>query len=320
MDLIWWVVAIAGCLALAGCVGLALLPERPADQGELRPLANTARLTRLPEYVRAARLRTISAVIAMVMLTVAFAASVLVAARPTGLPSWHRSTQAATPEDIMVCVGGPASDPAVSTAMRYLSERVRTFGTERIGLTSANRRVIPLTRDYQYAAAQFDAVAGQEGAPPLVAPVSYVDYTAGVQDVLAMCLTGFPSFDEKAAQRRSLIYIGPESGPGTGGTAPLFSPDRLRDLAVTAGVQVNAITPGSGEGAVADLTRSTGGRWFSDSADVAGHLAEIRAHPPAAASAAERADVRSAETPGIPVSVGLLALAVLWWWPVVMRR
>ncbi len=89
MDLIWWVVAIAGCLALAGCVGLALWGRQPADPGELRPLANTARLTALPEYVRAARLRTISAVIAMVMLTVAFAASVLVAARPTGLPSWH---------------------------------------------------------------------------------------------------------------------------------------------------------------------------------------------------------------------------------------
>ncbi|MGV0807713.1 hypothetical protein [Mycolicibacterium setense] len=320
MDLIWWVVAIVGCLALAGCVGLAMLLRQPPDPGELRPLANTARLTRLPEYVRAARLRTISAVVAMVMLTVAFAASVVVAARPTGLPSWHRSTEVATPEDIMVCAGAPASDPAVSAAMRYLAERVRTFGTERIGLTSANRRVIPLTRDYQYAAAQFDAAARQEGSRPLVAPVSYVDYTEGVQDVLAMCLTGFPSFDEKAPQRRSLIYIGPESRPGTGEGAPLFTPDRLRDLAVQAGVQVNAITPGSGEGAVAELTRSTGGRWYSDAADVAGHLAEIRANPPAPGSTDERADVRSAETPGVPVSLGLLALAVLWWWPVVMRR
>lgn len=320
MDLIWWAVAIAGCLALAGCVGLALLGRQPADPGELRPLANTARLTALPEYVRAARLRTISAVIAMVMLTVAFAASALVAARPTGLPSWHRSAQVATPEDIMVCVGGPASDPAVSTAMRYLAQQVRTFGTERIGLTSANRRVVPLTRDYQYAAAQFDAAARQEGARPLVAPVSYVDYTTGARDVLAMCLTGFPSFDEKAAQRRSLIYVGPESLPGSGETASLFTPDRLRDLAVQAGVQVNAITPGSGEGAVADLARGTGGRWYSDAADVPGHLAEIRANPPAAGSTAESADVRSAETPGVPLSMGLLALAVLWWWPVVMRR
>lgn len=320
MDLIWWVVAIAGCLALAGCVSMALLPTRPVDPDELTPLANTARLTRLPGYVRAVRLRAIAAAVAMVTLLVAFAASVLVAARPTGLPAWNRTSQVATPEDIMVCVGGPASDPAVSTAMRYFAEQAGSLGTDRIGLTSANRRVIPLTRDYQYAAAQFGAAAQREGSRPLVAPVSYVDYSAGVQDVLALCLTGFPSFDETSAQRRSLIYVGPESLPGAGQTAPLFTTDRVRELAVTAGVQVNAITPGSGEGTVAGLARDTGGQWFSDAADVSGTLAEIRAHPPEAGSTDESAQVRSAETPGVPLVLGLLALAVLWWWPVVMRR
>ncbi|WP_166907268.1 hypothetical protein [Mycobacterium sp. DL440] len=319
MDLIWWVVAITGCLALAGCVGLALLLRQPMDPERLRPLANTGRLTRLPEYVRTARLRTIAAVVAMVLLTAAFAGSVLAAARPTGLPSWTRTTQVATPEDIMVCAGAPVTDPAVSAALQYFAERAGTFGTERIGLTSANRRVIPMTRDYQYAAAQFAAVGRQDGARPLVAPVSYVDYAAGVQDVLAMCLTGFPSFEEKSAQRRSLIYVGPESLPDSGQSVPLFTEDRLRDLAVTAGVQVNAITLGSGEGAVADLARSTGGRWFG-SGDTAEHLTQIRDHPPQAGTTGDTADVVSAETPAVPVVLALLALAVLWWWPVVMRQ
>ncbi|MFV8265310.1 hypothetical protein ACNQR9_19630 [Mycolicibacterium peregrinum] len=319
MDLIWWAVAAAGCLALAGCVGLALLPKQSVDPDEFVPLANTRRLTRLPEYVRAARRRTVAAVVAMVTLTVAFAASALIAARPTGLPSWSRANEVATPEDIMVCVGDPLTDPAVSTTLRYFADRAGSFGTERVGLTSANRRVIPLTRDYQYAAAQFAAFGQREGARPFVAPVSYVDYAASVEDVLAMCLTGFPSFSEPSAQRRSMIYVGPESLPRPGGVAPLFDTDRLSDLAVTAGVQVNAITPGSGDGPAGELARTTGGRSFG-SADVASHLTEIRDHPPQAGSSGESADVRSAETPGVPVLLALLAMAVLWWWPVVTRR
>lgn len=321
MDLTWWVVAITGCLALAGCVGLALLLRQSVDPDRLRPLANTARLTLLPEYVRTARMRTIAAVIATVLLAAAFAGSVVAAARPTGLPSWTRTSQVATPEDIMVCAGGPVTDPAVGATLRYFADRAGAFGTERIGLTSANRRVIPLTRDYQYAAAQFAAVGRQDdGARPLVAPVSYVDYVPGVQDVLAMCLTGFPSFEEKSAQRRSLIYVGPESQPGADESTQLFTEDQLRDLAVNAGVQVNAITPGSGDGAVAALTRSTGGTWLSDSADTEAHLTQIRDHPPRPGTTGDVADVRSAETPAVPVLSALLALAVLWWWPVVMRR
>ncbi|WP_441958582.1 hypothetical protein [Mycolicibacterium houstonense] len=316
MDLIWWTVAIIGCLALAGCVGLALLVKQSADPDHLTPLANTGRLTRLPEYVRAARLRTLAAVVAMVTLTLAFVSAVVVTARPTGMPSWTRTTQVAPPEDIMVCVGGPVTDPAVSTTLRYFADQIGSFGTERIGLTSANRRVVPLTRDYSYAAAQFGGFAEQDATRPFVAPVAYVDYAANVEDVLALCLTGFPAFEEKTGQRRSLIYVGPESLPGD--TAPLFTADRLGELAVTAGVQVNAITPGPG--AVADLTRDTGGRWFSDPADVAAHLTEIREHPPQAVTTGDAAEVRSAETPGLPVLLGLLALAVLWWWPVVMRR
>ncbi len=319
MDLIWWAVAIAGCLALAGCVGLGLLRRQPVDPDELEPLANTGRLTRLPEYVRAARRRTISAVVGIVLLAVAFAAAALVTARPTGLPSLARNTEVAAPEDIMVCVGSPATDPAVGTALRYFAERVGSFGTDRIGLTSANRRVIPLTRDYQYAAARFAEAAEPQGTQTLVAPVSYVDYAAGVEDMLALCLTGFPSFEEPSEQRRSLIYVGPESLPGSGETSPLFSSDRLRDLAMTAGVQVNAITSGSGDTGVADLARSTGGQWFSDAADVAGHLTEIRQHPPPAGPTGDTADVESAETPAIPVLFALLALTVLWWWPVVMK-
>ncbi|MGV0743381.1 hypothetical protein [Mycolicibacterium sp. XJ870] len=319
MDLKWWLVAIIGCVALAGCVAFALL--LPHHDQQPQPLANTGRLTRLPEYVRALRLRTISAFVAMALLVVIFTATALAAARPTGLPSSARNTQAAQPEDIMVCVGGPVTDAAVGATLRYFAERVTSFGADRIGLTSANRRVVPLTRDYQYAAAQFGAYTQSDGqrddGASFVSPVSYVDYAENAGDVLALCLTGFPSFEEKTAQRRSLIYVGPEA---TRAGPQLFTEERIRDVAVTAGVQINVLTTDSGDGALAALARSTGGRAYAGAANVPAHLTEIRQHPPQASSGGETVATTTTESPDIPLAVALLALTALSLWSVVVRR
>ncbi len=316
MDLTWWVVAMAGCLALAGCVGLAVLRPRQVSPQQLRPLANTQRLTRLAEYRRAARRRTLTTVAVTVLLLIAFVASVLVAARPTGLPSWARNTQSSAPEDIMVCVGGPQNSPAVTTTLKYFADRVTTFGTQRIGLTSANRRVVPLTRDYQYAAARFADYAQPHGSPSLVAPVSYADYTSSVEDVLAMCVTGLPPFDRTADQRRSLIYVGPQAS--SGGPAALFTADRVADLAHKAGVQVNVLTTGATAGPMTELAHTTGGQAFSGDSDVAAHLDQIRKHPPAAPPGLGTA--RSPESPEVPAIVALCSVVVLIALVVVRRR
>lgn len=315
MDLIWWIVAIVGCVVLAGCVGLALLWPRARSHAP-RPLANTGRLTGLPEYIRAVRLRTISACVTIALLVVIFAATILVAARLTGLPSSPRNAAAAQPEDIMVCIGGTPTDPAVAASLRYFADRIDSFTTQRIGLTSANRRVVPLTRDYRYAAGRFaDAV-------PLVAPVNYVDYAESVEDVLAMCLTGFPHSDEKAAQRRSLIYIGPDTLRAPDDPRPaLFTADAIRGLALGAGVQVNILTTGSTGDTLSGLARETGGRSHSTDANVTADLDEIRSHPPAPTTTDDAAaETRSPESPDIPLVVALVALAAMAWWPLVVRR
>lgn len=298
MDVIWWGVPIAACVALAGCIAAALLPPRRDHPENLRALANTRRLTRLPEYVRAARRHTIRAGIAVGLLVIALAATALASARPTGLPAPDRDTTADQPEDIMICAGGPATDPAVGETLRYFAEQVRGFGTERIGLTSANRRVIPLTRDHQYAAGRF-----ARDTQSLVSPVSYVDYTASVQDVLAMCLTGFP--DDDTATRRSLIYVGP--GALSDGDGPaLFTAQQVRELASDAGVQVNAVTD---EGSLpADLARESGGRVHAQDGDIGAALDDIRGNPPQAQRDAEDAAARSVETPELPLVIALLAL------------
>jgi hypothetical protein len=208
--------------------------------------------------------------------------------------------------------------------LRYFADRVQTFTTQRIGLTSPNRRLVPLTRDYQYAAAQFnDYAAASEpsaAAAGWVPAVSYVDYAGGVEDVLTMCLTGFPSFDQKTPQRRSLIYVGPGSRREPGETRPaLFTADAVRDLATTAGVQVNVVITGSGSDALDTLARDTGGLSFSGSANAATQLSEIRNHPPPQ-TADEDAVVRLPETPDITLVLALTALASLVLWPLVVRR
>jgi hypothetical protein len=325
VDLIWWVVLIAGLLGLAICI-VAVLRPMATERRRLRLLANVSRLTRLPEYRRAARLRTLSAVVAMVLLVVIFTASIVAAARPTGLPSATEESEGIQPEDIMLCVGGPVADPVADAMLRYFAQRAPTFSTQRIGLTAPNRRLVPLTRDYQYAAAQFnDYAALTERQGDVVnwgPPVTYVDYAASVEDVLAMCLTGFPSFDRKTPQRRSLIYVGPGMLRQPGDTRPaLYTADGVRDLAQTAGVQVNVMTTGSGDDALDALARDTGGRSFSaDPAVVPAQLSEIRAHPPASTTAVDEAAVtRSVESPDIPIILALAALFTLVLWPLVVR-
>lgn len=305
MDVIWWGVPIAGCLVLAGCIAAALLSPRRDHADTLRPLANTGRLTGLPEYARAARRHTITAVTAVALLLLAFVAAVLAAARPTGLPAPNRVAATEQPEDIMVCVGAPSEAPAVKAVLQYFATAAGEFGTERIGLTSPDRRLVPLTRDHQYAAGRFATYAQPQR---LVSSVTYSDYAATVEDVLALCLTGFPDFGTSAPVRRSLIYVGPAT---LGAGRALFSAQQVRDMATAAAVQVNAIA--GADGLPAELARQTGGRVATD-------IGDVRSHPPAPQPTAESASMPSAETPDLLLIAALLAVVTMLGWPWVVRR
>lgn len=321
MDLTWLVVAIAGCVALAVCIAMALRPM-DGERRRLRPIANAGRLTRLPEYLRAKRIRTRTAVITMALLVVTFAASIVVAARPTGLPTSASRSGGADPEDIMLCIGAPVADPAVGATLRYFAGQMDGFGTQRVGMTSSDRRVVPLTRDYQYAKATFSQYAQPTEAGSFAPAVAYVDYDEGVEDLLGLCLTGFPDFDRKGAQRRSLIYLGPGQVASTDERhRSLFTAAQIADLAAKAGVQVNALVTGSESAALAALIRDSGGQSFAADADVAAHLAAIRNTPPATRfSEAESDRSRPVDSPDVPLVIALLTAVALAWWPVVQRR
>lgn len=319
----WWAVAVAGLVALILVVVVAILlpTERPHGR---RPLANTTRLTRLPEYRAVVRRQTRTIATVLALLTLLFGVTVLASARPSGTLS--AADESGPRDDIMLCVGQPVTDPATGEFLGYFAAETTTFGTERIGLTSSNRRVVPLTRDYQFAAGRFgdysqaaraQAEADAGTLPPAGAvalrarsdsfstPVAYDDYAPTVADVLALCLTGFPGFESSGDTRRSLIYLGPGALRSPDDSRPsLFTDAQVTEMAQQAGVEVNAVaTPGRETGALAAITDATGGQFFRfDSGALGANLDTIRAAPAPGQDDAGRADS--------PVLVLVAALAV----------
>lgn len=320
MDLKWWPVGAIGSACFVAVVVLAALLPMTAARRRLRPLANVARLTRLPEYAKVARLRSLSTVVTLVVLTVMFGAASWAAARPTGT---SKDFDAAHPEDIMLCVGQSVTDPATAELLDYFARQATTsYPTQRIGLTSVNRRLVPLTRDHQYAAARFGeyARAREAQSASFAPPVPYTDYAASVNDVLALCISGFPSTEKHSTRRHSVIYLGPSDLRAAGERrAELFTDGGVRDLAERAAVQINVVdtAPSAASGSLVALTKQTGGRYFaprpaSVAPELNAALNEIRANSPPARLAdgtVVRAD--SSDAPVIPLAIALVSAAVL---------
>lgn len=333
MVLTWWPVAVAGFTCLAIAVALALLLPMEQVRRQLRPMANTSRLTRLPEYARLARARLVSMLVAVVLLGLLFGTAVLVSARPSGW--WWSSAPTDPPQDVMLCVGQQVTEGTTGGFLTYFAGQARTYGTQRIGLTSANRRVIPMTRDYQYVAGKLgdlaqlsqdqadDAAAGTASFSPAV---SYVDYAPSVEDILALCMTGFPSFDSPSPQRRSLIYLGPGQvrEPGEPRRS-LLTAEQVSTMASDAGIQINALSPsGRTAGALPSIAKSSGGQYFSlenRESQLSGDLDAIRSRPPAATAPADEA-VTSwfGDAPAVPLAVAVLASTLLCLSLMVLRR
>ncbi|MFG1935003.1 hypothetical protein ACGFK1_30830 [Mycobacterium sp. NPDC048908] len=326
MELSWWPVAVVGLVCLAGAVALAVLSAKGEARRGLRPLANTARLTGLPDYARLARMRLIAMIVALALLLTAFCAAVVASARPTG---WFWTSNDEVSQDIMLCVGAPVGEPATSQFLTYFAAKAKTFGTQRIGLTSPSRRVVPMTRDYQFAAGQFGAyaTAGRSRAAAFAPDVTYVDYAPSVDDVLALCMTGFPSFEAKSDRGRSLIYLGPSSIRAPGETRPaLFVGQRVTEMAAEAGVQINAVTtsPRGREAGLRSITEATGGQFFhytGAGTNLTADLDSIGTRPPVAGlpGGATVLGWRS-DAPGFPLAVGVIAAALLCISVAVLRR
>ncbi|CAN3126998.1 hypothetical protein ACNUDN_03775 [Mycobacterium sp. smrl_JER01] len=309
MELTWWPVLAAGIGALILAVALAVLLPIRSDQERQLPLAHTARLTRLPEYRAVVRRQTRTAMVALTLLILLYTATALASARPSG--TFWDADGSDPRDDIMLCVGAPSTDEATGSFLGHFAREAATvYGSERIGLTSLNRRIVPLTRDHQFAAGRLSEFAGGRSAAPLNAAVTYDDYAPTVADALALCMTGFPDFQAPGDTRRALLYLGPGALRAPGDDRPsLYTDAQVADMARQAGVQINAIaTPGRDTAALSTATEATGGQFFRfDAAAIDGQLDTIRAHPPGGTD--DGSDVR--EDSPVVVLVVALALAAL---------
>ena len=332
MDLRWWPIALAAVVGLAVCVVLAIaLPSTRADR-TLRPLAHVDRLTALPEYARIRRRETALAVTTIALLVLLFLTAVLTAARPSVS---GREFDALHPEDVMLCVGAPVTDGTTAQFLDHFARQATTFDAQRIGLTSPTVRVLPLTRDYQYAAQRLGDYSAPNAAQAaeFAKTVSYTDYAPSLRDTLALCMTGFGT--EPTTHRRSLIYLGPSTfGPGD--DRSLFSEQQLADMADKAGIQVNAIArvdvsdaAQRGDAELTALTQRSGGQFFRYHAAGLGgsdptltdDLDAIRANPaPVVLPGGARISGQLPDEPGQLLITGLVAAALLSVALVVVRR
>jgi hypothetical protein len=328
VDLKWWPVAATGTACFATAVLLAALLPMTAARRRLRPLAHVARLTRLPEYAKVARLRSLSTAVTLVVLTVMFGAATWAAARPTGDSPDYNAFDAAHPEDIMLCVGQSVTDATTAELLDYFARQTTTaHQAQRIGLTSINRRLVPLTRDHQYAAGRFNEFArAHEARSASFAPaVPYTDYAPNVEDTLALCIAGFPSVEKRSTHRRSVVYLGPSELRGAGERrAALFTDNGVRDLAERAEIQLNvvdtAVSPASRS--LVALAEQTGGRYVAPGpGSVTKALNEIRANtPPARLPNGTVVTPGFSDAPVIPLAVALVSAAVLSVALLVLRR
>lgn len=290
MDVKWWPVLAVAMLAVVAVITAAILLPLPAVNRVLRPLANVGRLTALPLYRKIATARWWALVATTALLVALFGAAAVTTARPVGFNSATRHFESLHPLDTMVCVGQPVTDASTGGLLHYFGDQINGYDNQRIGLTSPTLRVVPLTRDYEYAETVFTRFAGLaaqrralEGSDKITGtqagelnnavadfsrPIDYTDYAPSLEDILARCITGFPQFEGKTTHRRALIYLGYTNIRSAAEKRPsLFSTQQVMNMAADAGVQVNAIArtdlpadPGSQESLKA-ITTSTGGQF-----------------------------------------------------------
>jgi len=354
MDLRWWAIAIAGllCLAVGAATAWWLPVQRVARR--LRPLAHVDRLTRLPEFARVHRVYVISMAVTTALLIIAFVASIVAAARPVTLAAADDGYDAAHPRDIMLCVGQPVTDPTTAAVFNYYAAQAKSYTNEQIGVTSPDRRVMPMTRDHTYAEQRLQYFAGLAqiqqnldthkevstaqrldlgaGVESFASAVTYVDYAQSLEDALALCMAGFPNFDNATDRRRQLVYIGYSRFRSSDEKRPaLYDLGQIQAMAQRGGIQLNAIsradaaeTSPEGNDMLRGLTGATGGRFaLYNPAGTAGsdggankvltaELDKINDNPPAAAVAGSSAvSLRYFDTPQIALAAGVIAVAAL---------
>ncbi|MEE6271871.1 hypothetical protein [Georgenia wangjunii] len=254
-----WLLPVVVALVVAAAVAGWFLARPPRAEDDVRWVANSAYLTRLPAYHRRMRLLRAGLGALGVLLLVAAVGSAVLVARP--VERQVRAEILAT-RDIVLCLDVSGSMIEFDTEIvQKFSELVESFDGERIALSvwnSTSRTVFPLTDDYALVKEELDAAAvaldvdldsvfydpaDLARLEDFITGTVSLDQEASslVGDGLATCALGFDAGDTDRS--RSIILATDNEVLGT----PIYELDEAAELAAEMDVRLYGLFASSEE-------------------------------------------------------------------------
>lgn len=307
--------ALVGIGALVALVG-TLIVYRFVSQRSRRSaaaVANSAVLTRLPEYRRALRRHRLRMLVLAGSAALLGGAALIGAARPVDVTVERPETRN---RDIMLCLDISGSMAAYDAELvRTFMELVTQFEGERIGLVifnSSAATVFPLTDDYDFIQDELDialrALTGDRELDYFFAGTFNGLGTSLIGDGLATCVSSFDRVDSRRA--RSVVFATDNHLAGR----PILELDEAIELAKLRAVRVYGLNPeesGLDEQAIEmrELVRSTAGEYhaMADRAAVDRIVGAVEAQEATVIDAAARRLLT--DSPGLPITLAGLGLA-----------
>lgn len=258
MLMVWLIPVVLGLVLAAAVLGW-FRPRASRPAGQVRWLANTAYLRRLPTYRKRMRLYQVALGGLGVFALVASLGTALLLARPA-----ERDVRAEVlaSRDIVLCLDVSGSMIEFDTEIvQTFSEMVESFDGERIALSvwnSTSRTVFPLTDDYNLVTQELDAAAealdfdldalfqtpeSLDRLEEFVAGTMSLDPDSSslVGDGLATCTF---AFDESDTERsRSIILATDNQVLGN----PIYSLQEAADLAAERDIRLYGLFAASEE-------------------------------------------------------------------------
>ncbi len=217
----WWLSIILLAVIAAGWIVLNIIRKKKAKNKKQTklPLANSWRLTKLPEYQRLIRRQQWIARGLLCLLGATLLLSILLAGRPSSMVVEEPEMKN---RDIMLCldVSGSMVD-LDSEIVDLYAEMLQSFKGERIGMVAFNSSpmtVFPLTTDYEFAKSNLEQISKSFKRDLMYsdkqAEDAYYDLLFGttreegsslIGDGVAGCINRFDQLGEKRS--RSIILV-----------------------------------------------------------------------------------------------------------------
>lgn len=158
----WWISVLLAATVIIGWIALGMIhKKRPSNKNQTKlPLANSWRLTKLPEYQRLVRRQQWIARGLICLMIASLLSSILLAGRPARMSVEEPEMKN---RDIILCLDVSNSMDEIDGELTKLyAEMIQSFEGERIGMVVFNAlpmTIFPLTNDYKFAKSQLEQVS-----------------------------------------------------------------------------------------------------------------------------------------------------------------